>query len=112
MKSKLEEIIEKKALDLFRSEISTPKERLNYIVSNLTTQELFKFLEENGFEQYKTEQMKRVLEGGIGEKILHKAIYPKVKDQYIQKVCDMLEQGLHTDVDINITTTIKHSKNG
>jgi hypothetical protein len=112
MKSKLEEIIEEKARALFRSEISTAKERLNYVVSNLTTQELWEFLGENCFEQYKTEQIKRILEGGIGERILYKAIYPKVKDQYIQKVCDMLEQGLHTDVDINITATIKQKKNG
>lgn len=104
---KLEEVIEKKALELFKAD--SKANQTEFILTHATAEELYTYLrqKESGagcplLDRYGDRTLGSILHQGIGESFVREVLWPKLKDEYVEKVTLDLMNKIEPGIKITI----------
>jgi len=104
---KLEEVIERKALELFKAD--NKGNQAEFILTHATTEEFYKYLSEKPsaagvcmLDHYGDRTLGNILHQGIGESFVRDVLWPKLKDEYVEKVTLDLMNKIEPGIKITI----------
>ena len=104
---KLEEVIERKALELFKAE--SKANQTEFILTHATANDLYTYLSKKPsqaglcmLDHYGDRTLGNILHQGIGESFVRDVLWPKLKDEYIEKVTLDLMNKIEPGIKITI----------
>ena len=105
--NKIQEIIESKALELFKAE--SKANQTEFILTHATANDLYTYLSKKPsaaglcmLDHYGDRTLGNILHQGIGESFVREVLWPKLKDEYVEKVTLDLMNKLEPSIKITI----------
>lgn len=107
--NKIQEVIEKKALELFRAD--NKANQTEFILTHATIEEFYTYLSQKAayglqrcslLNRYGDNTLGSILLQGIGESFVREVLWPKLKDEYVEKVTLDLMNKLEPSIKITI----------
>lgn len=97
--STLDNIIEQKAKELFEKEVKNIGQT-KFLLGFLTIQELWTYVGSASNKYYPDYTVGKVLECGLGGDLIRNTCWPKLKDKYIERYVNSLEEAIMPEPNI------------